>query len=58
MGNESAACGGCLLFKGYKYGVLVDVIFRSSGEVYLDDEMVRRARAIDVRGIPAPSLAT
>ena len=45
------------LFKGFKYGVLVDVIFRSSGEVYLDDEMVRRARAIDVRGIPAPSLA-
>jgi hypothetical protein len=31
------------LFKGWKNGVLVDVIFRSSGSIYLDDEMVERA---------------
>lgn len=31
------------LFKAWKDGVLVDVIFRSAREVYLDDEMVARA---------------
>jgi predicted nucleotidyltransferase len=31
------------LFKAWKHGVLVDVIFRSSGDIYLDDEMVARA---------------
>jgi predicted nucleotidyltransferase len=30
------------LFKAWKHGVLVDVIFRSSGDIYLDDEMVAR----------------
>ena len=31
------------LFKGMRDGQLVDVIFRSTGDVYLDDEMVERA---------------
>jgi predicted nucleotidyltransferase len=31
------------LFKGFKQGVLVDVIFRSTGGFYLDDEMVARS---------------
>jgi predicted nucleotidyltransferase len=31
------------LFKAYKYDVLVDVIFRSSGNIYLDDEMLERS---------------
>jgi hypothetical protein len=31
------------LFKGFKYGVLVDVIFRSTGGFYLDDEMSARS---------------
>jgi hypothetical protein len=31
------------LFKARRNGVLVDVIFRSSGDVYVDDEMVARA---------------
>lgn len=35
------------LFKGWKYDVLVDVIFRSWGDVYLDDEMLERARDRD-----------
>jgi predicted nucleotidyltransferase len=31
------------LFKAFKHGVLVDVIFRSTGGFYLDDEMVARS---------------
>jgi len=39
------------LYKGIKEGVLVDVIFRSTGEIYLDDEMLAHARAVDVSGV-------
>lgn len=38
------------LFKAWRDGVLVDVIFRSTGEVYLDDEMIARAEVQDCRG--------
>jgi hypothetical protein len=38
------------LFKGFKYGVLVDVIFRSSGDIFLDDEMLDRAVPVDQAG--------
>jgi predicted nucleotidyltransferase len=31
------------LFKGKKDGVVVDVIFRSTGDIYLDDEMLERS---------------
>jgi len=31
------------LFKGFKHGVLVDVIFHSTGGFYLDDEMLARS---------------
>lgn len=40
------------LYKAWKDGVLVDVIFRSSGEVYLDDEMLARAVTRECRGVP------
>jgi predicted nucleotidyltransferase len=45
------------LFKAVKDGVLVDVIFRSSGDVLLDDEMLERAKdrefeGVKVRAIP------
>jgi predicted nucleotidyltransferase len=39
------------LYKAWKDGVLVDVIFRSSGEVYLDDEMLARAVTREARGV-------
>jgi predicted nucleotidyltransferase len=32
------------LHKAYRYGVLVDVIFRSAGDIALDDEMLERGR--------------
>ena len=39
------------LFKAVKDGVLVDVIFRSSGDVLLDDEMLDRATETDFEGV-------
>ena len=39
------------LFKAVKDGVLVDVIFRSSGDVLLDDEMLERATERDFEGV-------
>ncbi|HZM32330.1 MAG TPA: nucleotidyltransferase [Acidimicrobiales bacterium] len=42
------------LYKAWKHGVLVDVIFRSSGDLYLDDEMLARGSERDYMGVPAP----
>jgi predicted nucleotidyltransferase len=41
------------LYKAWRDGVLVDVIFRSAGEVYLDEEMLARAGVRDCRGTQA-----
>jgi predicted nucleotidyltransferase len=38
------------LFKGWKEGVLVDVIFKSKGEIYLDAEMYKRAITAEFHG--------
>jgi hypothetical protein len=38
------------LYKGWKENILVDVIFKSSGDIYFDDEMAKRARLIDYHG--------
>ena len=42
------------LFKAFKDGVLVDVIFKSAGDIYLDEEMVARSRIAEFhdRSIP------
>jgi predicted nucleotidyltransferase len=45
------------LFKALKDEVLVDVIFLSDGRVFLDDEMVRRARSVSVQDIRLPVMA-
>ena len=42
------------LYKGFKRDVLVDVIFRSSKDVLLDDEMLRRAQQREFRGRMLP----
>jgi predicted nucleotidyltransferase len=42
------------LYKGFKRDVLCDVIFRSSKDVLLDDEMLRRAREREFRGHVLP----
>lgn len=38
------------LYKGFKDQILVDVIFRSTGDIYLDEEMLAHARVVDVGG--------
>lgn len=45
------------LYKAWKYGVLVDVIFRSTGDLYLDDEMLRRGSVREHLGVEAPLVA-
>src|SRR5947209_9164708 len=35
------------LYKGFKRDAMVDVIFRSAGEIYLDDEMLAHGSDID-----------
>ena len=41
------------LYKARRHGVLVDVIFRSSGGVYLDAEMLARGQRREYRGTEA-----
>ena len=38
------------LYKGKKAGVVVDIIFRSTGDIYLDEEMLDRAIDADFKG--------
>jgi predicted nucleotidyltransferase len=45
------------LYKATKDGVLVDLIFRSSGDFYLDDEMIRRSFVGDFKGRKLQMLA-
>jgi predicted nucleotidyltransferase len=45
------------LFKAFKHGVLVDIIFRSSGDIYLDEEMLRRSHRGDFKGREAQLIA-
>jgi predicted nucleotidyltransferase len=40
------------LFKAFRDDILVDLLFRSSGGVYLDAEMLERARTLAFRGVP------
>ena len=44
------------LFKAIKNDVLVDVLFKSSGDVYLDDEMLARARVRTYHDLELPVL--
>jgi predicted nucleotidyltransferase len=45
------------LYKAHRYGVLVDIIFRSSGDIYLDDQMLERARTREVKGARFPVIS-
>ena len=55
---DALAAAGCdveetdpmWLYKAWMDGVLIDVIFRSSGDIYLDDQMVARAVEREIRG--------
>ena len=39
------------LAKAHKRGVLVDIIFRSEGDIYLDDEMLARSESREYKGV-------
>jgi predicted nucleotidyltransferase len=45
------------LYKAFRHGVLVDVIFRSAGDVYLDDQMLERARHREIKGARFPVIS-
>jgi predicted nucleotidyltransferase len=45
------------LFKAWKRDVLVDVIFRSAGEIYVDDEMIARGEVLEHKGVHARVIA-
>ena len=45
------------IFKAMDQGVLVDVIFRATNGIYLDDEMIARVRRRDFHGVEIPVLA-
>jgi predicted nucleotidyltransferase len=40
------------LSKAVRDGVLVDLMVQLSGDLFLDDEMLERARRTDIRGVP------
>lgn len=45
------------LFKAFRDGVLVDVIFKATAGIYFDDEMIRRCDRHEFRGVEIPVLA-
>src|SRR2546421_6381202 len=45
------------LYKGLKEGVIVDVLFQSSGGIYLDEEMLDRCRRRELHGVALPLAA-
>jgi predicted nucleotidyltransferase len=45
------------LFKAFKDDIMVDVIFRSTGDIYLDEEMLSRSRVEEFKGQPVRVLA-
>jgi predicted nucleotidyltransferase len=45
------------LFKGWKESMMVDVIFKSSGDIYFDDEMSKRAKLIHYHGRDIPAVS-
>jgi predicted nucleotidyltransferase len=42
------------IYKAFRHGVLVDIIFRSTGDLYLDDDMLRRAEEQEHLGVLVP----
>jgi predicted nucleotidyltransferase len=45
------------IFKAFRHGVLVDVIFRSTGDLYLDEEMLSRADEQKHLGVAVPHVS-
>jgi predicted nucleotidyltransferase len=50
VGFKTERTDSTWLYKGWKENILVDIIFKSSGDIYFDNEMHGRARLIDYHG--------
>lgn len=56
-GFETERTNPSWIFKGFRDGVLVDVIFKVKSDVYFDDEMASRVRIIDFADVDIPVVA-
>jgi predicted nucleotidyltransferase len=56
-GFDTEVANPTWLYKAFKHGVLVDVIFRSMGDVYLDDQMIQRAKVREFKGVQVPVIS-
>lgn len=56
-GFRTQQTNGNWLFKAIKQGVLVDLLFKSKGDLTFDSEMQKRVRAGDFKGQPLDVLA-
>ncbi len=56
-GFETERTNPSWIYKGFRDGVLVDVIFKVKADVYFDDEMAARARITDFAGVKIPVVA-
>jgi hypothetical protein len=45
------------LYKGFKHNVMVDIIFKSSGPVFFDDEMYQRSTIANFNGLNVRTLS-
>jgi predicted nucleotidyltransferase len=45
------------IYKAWRHGVLVDVIFKVKSEVYFDNAMLERIRRVEFEGVEVPILA-
>jgi len=52
-GFETEITNPAWLYKGFSNGILVDVLFKSKGDIYLDDEMLARSSHYTVWGTRA-----
>src|SRR5436190_11841688 len=56
-GFESQRTAPHWLFKAFREGVVIDVILCSSGDIYLDDDMLARSREVEIEGVPVRLIA-
>ena len=45
------------IYKAWRHGVLVDVIFKVKSEIYFDNAMLDRIRRVEFEGVEVPILA-
>lgn len=42
------------IFKAFRDGVIIDIIFKAQGSIFLDDEMIARAQQVTFHGVSLP----